>query len=179
MKTLILLICLFLISISALSQTPDSPSAREMKKLDFLLGNWKGEGWIEMGPRGRSTFQQTEIVEGKLNGTIMVVEGIGKGKFAGSNEEGVVHHAVAVISYDQAAKKYLLRAFRADGNFVDADVTTDGNSLIWVFRDPQRNTEIKYTIKLTSDGKWLEIGEFSMDGKTWRKFFEMSLQRVK
>ena len=168
-----------LIPIAASAQSAGTSSTAEMKKLDFLVGDWKGEGWIEMGPGGRSTFKQTETVQSKLNGTVVIVEGLGKGKLASTGQEGIVHHAFAVISFDSRTKKYQFRAFRADGNFIDAEMTAEGNGLVWGFREPQRNIEIKYTIKLTDAGQWNEVGEFSMDGKTWRKFFEMTLQRVK
>ncbi len=181
MKNLILLIgvaLMLLAPVAAMAQLPSTASAAEMKKLDFLTGEWKGEGWIEMGPGGRSTFKQTEAVQSKLNGTVIIVEGLGTGKLAGSGQDGVVHNALAVISYDSAARKYLFRAFRADGNYIDANATVGDKNLIWGFKSPQ-GAEIKYTIKLNDAGQWLEIGEFSMDGKQWRKFFEMTLQRIK
>ncbi|MFN0109349.1 MAG: hypothetical protein ACKVZH_10895 [Blastocatellia bacterium] len=179
MKRLTLLLCALLIPVAALAQSAGTSSAADMKKLDFLVGDWKGEGWIEMGPGGRSAFKQTETVQSKLNGTVVLIEGLGKGKVASTGQEGVIHNALAIISFDSRSKKFQFRAFRADGNFIDADITPENNTLVWGFREPQRNVEIKYTIKLTDAGQWIEIGEFSMDGKTWRKFFEMTLQRVK
>ncbi|MBS1792042.1 MAG: DUF1579 family protein [Acidobacteria bacterium] len=179
MRKKLILLVLLLTPIAASAQSAGISSAAEMKKLDFLLGDWKGEGWIEMGPGGRSTFKQTETVQGKLSGTVVLIEGVGKGKLASTGQEGIVHNALAVISYDSRAKKYLFRAYRADGNFVDAEMTVDANTLVWGFREPQRNVEIRYTIKLNDAGQWFEVGEFSMDGKTWRKFFEMTLERVK
>lgn len=179
MSKIIFLTLWLLLPIFAFAQSAGTSSEAEMKKLNFLVGDWKGEGWIEMGPGGRSTFKQTETVLSKLNGTVILVEGVGKGKLASTGQEGIVHNALAVISYDSRAKKYQFRAFRADGNFIDAEMTAEGNGLVWGFREPQRNVEIKYTIKLTDSGQWNEVGEFSMDGKTWRKFFEMTLQRTK
>jgi hypothetical protein len=178
-KKVILVLGLLLMPIAALAQPPNTSSGAEMKKLEFLTGDWKGEGWIEMGPGSRSTFKQTEAVQSKLNGTVMIVEGLGTGKLASSGQEGIVHNALAVISYDSAAKKFLFRAFRADGNYIDANATIGDKSLVWGFRNPQQGGEIRYTIKLSDAGQWVEIGEFSMDGKQWRQFFEMTLQRAK
>lgn len=179
MNKLIFLIALLLLPAAASAQTHGSGSAEEMKKLAFLTGDWRGEGWIEMGPGKRSTFKQTEAVQSKLNGTVLIIEGLGKGQIGNTGEEGVIHNALAVISYDAAAKKHQFRAFRADGNYIDANVTVGDKQLVWGFRDPQRGTEIRYTIKLTDTGQWREVGEFSMDGKQWRQFFEMTLQHGK
>lgn len=179
MRPLTFFLFILLINVAALAQSAGTSSAAEMKKLDFLLGEWKGEGWIEMGPGGRKSFRQTESVRSKLNDTVIIIEGLGKGKIASSGEEVTVHNALAIISYDSGAKRYLLRAFRADGNYIDADVTAGANSLVWGFREPQRNIEIRYTIKLSDAGQWIEVGEFSMDAKNWRKFFEMTLERTR
>jgi hypothetical protein len=35
----------------------------------------------------------------------------------------------------------------------------------------------RFTITLTPAGEWWEIGEFSRDGTTWTKFFEMTLKK--
>jgi hypothetical protein len=32
---------------------------------------------------------------------------------------------------------------------------------------------------LTEKGEWHEVGEYSLDGKAWTKFIEMTLTRVK
>ena len=38
---------------------------------------------------------------------------------------------------------------------------------------------MKNTVRLTTDGSWLEIGEQSRDGgESWKHFFEMSLRKV-
>jgi hypothetical protein len=51
-------------------------------------------------------------------------------------------------------------------------------NLVWAFRSP-RGGDARFTIRLTEKDQWQEIDEFSQDGKTWDKFFEMTLQRVK
>jgi hypothetical protein len=53
---------------------------REMKKLDWLVGHWKGAGWIQMGPQGRHEFTQTETIDAKLDGLVLVIEGTGKAR---------------------------------------------------------------------------------------------------
>lgn len=171
--------CWLLMTATGAAQPSQAAPAPELKRLDFLLGEWKGAGWIEMGPGRRAEFQQTEHVQSRLNGTVILVEGLGRGKMGSTGEEGVVHHALAVISYNTGAKKLAFRAFRADGNSVDADATVSDKGMVWGFRDPQRGMQVRYTIKLDEMGRWNEVGELSMDGQAWRKFFEMTLQRVK
>jgi hypothetical protein len=174
MKKAIALLFVLLAPVSLMAQAsvPAAAQATEMKKLGFLVGRWKGEGWVSYGAGQKRTFTIEEKIESRLDGQVLVVEGLGK------NAEGAtVHHAFAIASYDKEAKVYRWRAFRADGSSMDAEPRVGENSLIWGFRDP-RAGEIRFTIRLNEKGQWFEIGEISRDGKTWMKFLEMTLSRI-
>jgi hypothetical protein len=149
-----------------------------MKKLSFLVGEWKGEGWTEYAPGQRRTSPIIERVEPKLGGMIMVVEGLGKKNVPGKEEEVVVHNALAVISYDAGTKLYTVRSYLADGRSTVAEARFVEEGFRWSFQAPQ-GISIRYTVKLTDKGEWFERGEMSQDGKTWRQFHEMTLQRMK
>jgi len=149
-----------------------------MKRLDFLVGQWRGEGWMDFGPGQRRTFRQTESVQPKVDGAILLIDGLGKGKLPGKEEEVTVHNAFAVVSYDNKSKVFRWRAYRAGGNWIDTEAKVGDNTLEWGFHD-ERGSDIRFTILLNEKGQWLEAGEFSGDRKTWRKFFEMTLDPVK
>lgn len=136
-----------------------------------MLGNWKGEGWIQMGSQ-RHEFIQVESVVAHANGMVLTIDGRGRDA---NDPEQIIHQAFAVISYDQTTGKYLMRAVRADGNHIDADfvVNADG-SITWGFEHPMG--QIISHIRLESD-KWVETGEMSHDGKNWMPFFRMDLAR--
>jgi hypothetical protein len=181
MKRIILLLIFLMMPATLLAQTPAAatpPQISEMKKLDFLVGQWKGAGWIEFGPGQRRTFTETENVESKLGGVVLLIEGLGKGKTGASQEEVTIHNAFAFASFDKDAKIFRWRAYRADGSSIDTEAKVSENALVWGFHDP-RAGEMRFTIKLNEKKQWFEIGEFSRDGQTWQKFFEMTLDRVK
>ncbi len=171
----ILAIALLTVSPAALlAQAPASGQRSEMKKLEWLAGNWKGAGWIQMGPQGRKEFTQTEAIQVKLGGLVLIIEGEGKSKEDGSS----VHTALAFVSYDEGAKTFRWRAFTADGRQTDTVAEVGTNTLEWGLEIPQRG-RMRYTIKRNEKGEWCEVGEMTRDGQTWQKFFEMTLQRVK
>jgi hypothetical protein len=149
-----------------------------MKKLDFLAGKWNGEATVTRG-KDKLSLKQTEDVEFRLGGTVLLIEGKGTGKRAGQDKEELVFNALAVISYDPEAKRYAIKAYRAEGQSVDAILTLTDKGFVWGFKDPQRGTQVRYTMKLTDKGEWHEVGEYSPDGKAWTQFFEMTLTRVK
>lgn len=166
-------LCCCLSTLSAQANlAPSAETRAAMDKIRFLEGNWKGSGWIRMGPQ-KHDFIQTESVKTHANGTVLTIDGLGRDA---ANPDMVVHQAFAVISYDQAADKYLMRAIRGDGNHVDADfvVNPDG-SIAWEFEHPMAG-KVRYTIRNES-GAWVENGEASRDGKTWMPFLEMRLVR--
>ncbi|MDX2042602.1 MAG: hypothetical protein SF097_15380 [Acidobacteriota bacterium] len=175
MKKMFLFLLILNCSVAAFAQ--QATQAQEMKKLDFLVGEWQGEGWTEFVPGQRRTASITEKAQSKLNGTVLLLEGLGKTKVPGKQEEIVVHNALGVLSYDANAKLYRLNSFLADGRSTDAEASFVDGAFQWRMQVPQMS--IRYTIKLTEKGEWFEQGEMSQDGKTWRQFHEMTLRRVK
>jgi hypothetical protein len=153
------------------SLQPKKETVDALQKISFLTGTWKGSGYIQMGPQKRS-FNQTETIALKLNGTLIQIEGEGKDD---QNPDRIIHQAFAIISYDIQNTKYLMKAFRGDGGQIDADARlTDDHTFQWSFANPMAG-QIKYTITVL-DNKWTEIGEMSKDGgKNWNKYFEMIL----
>ena len=72
----------------------------EMKKLDAMVGQWKGTGWTQQG-KERETFTGTETVQRKIDGLALIVEG----KFV-NKENVVIHETLAVLSYNSTSKDY-------------------------------------------------------------------------
>ncbi len=143
----------------------------EMKKLDALVGQWSGSGWI-MHEKGKETFTGTETVQRKLDGLALLVEGNFKDK-----EGVIVHETLAVLSPNTKTKNYDFRTYLANGMNGEHELKAVGSSWQWGFQIP--NGIIRYDIKIQND-TWIETGEISRDdGKTWMKFFEMNLKRVK
>jgi hypothetical protein len=171
---------LLLASASGLGQEAKAPAAQQeaMKKLGFLAGRWKGESWMESAPGQRSASVGTETVESKLDGLLLVIEGVHRRKVGDKEAGDIVHQAFAVVSFDEKAKRYRFQAHTDRGNYTETEAKVADGRLEWGFRLTQAG-EVRYTITVTEPGHWTEIGEISSDGKQWRKFFEMTLERVR
>lgn len=169
------LILLAAFSIAAQPGRPDPTAQREaMKKLEYMAGVWKGEGWIEMGGP-RMTFRGTETVQRKLDGVALLVEGAFSGKTPGSDVEVPVHTTLAVISYDPAAKKYNFNTWLATGTAGDHELVLNSDGWQWDIATP--GGTIRFVMKLNDKGEWVETGSRSADGTTWKQFFEMKLKK--
>jgi hypothetical protein len=170
------IISLFIPASRLLAQV-GQPPIEQMKKLDFLHGRWEGTGMMSRGPGTEQPARVVETVQPKLGGAILLVEGVGRIGTPGGADEKVVHHAVGVISFDTDSNAYRMRAYRSDGRSLDPSITVEDKRIVWSFSDPRAGT-IRYTITVTPKGQWHELGERSGDGgKTFAKFFEMTLDR--
>lgn len=150
--------------------------ADEVKKLEFLVGEWEGQGWMEIGGR-KFDFTSSEKVRPALSGNALLVEGMHKSLKTERAEPRVVHDALAVVSYDEKAKEFRFDTFVAGRGNGNHKGRMEGDAFIWMMDSPQRKS--RYTIRLNEKKEWHEVGESSTDGVTWKKFFEMTLKRVK
>ena len=131
-----------------------------MRKLSFLVGNWRGDAKL-MGHDGKETkITQTEQVEYRLDGSIMAIEGTGR------DEAGkVLFNAFAVVSYDAPTEKYRIRAW-SGGNFIETEFKVGDKIFEWGFN--QGPTSVVHRMSLDAAGKWSETSEIKLpDGKTF------------
>ncbi|MDQ6788301.1 MAG: hypothetical protein M3033_15965 [Acidobacteriota bacterium] len=146
----------------------------EIKKLDGWVGQWKGTGWIQQG-RERKNFVGTEIVQRKLDGLALLVEGRFTTKVVPRNEEKVIHETLAVISPNLKTKTYDFNTFLANGLSGSYELKAIESGWQWGFQFPQGS--VRYFIKIEKN-TWSETGEMMLNGKDWTKIFEMALQKV-
>jgi hypothetical protein len=167
-----LALALLLVSPTLLSaqSAPPAPSADRVaaqRRLDFLEGEWSGEGWIQMGPR-RTTFTSHETVTREAGGLVLLVKGR---HLAG---ERVVHDALGVLAANDDGT-YTFSSWLGNGlRGVHAGEWKDG-AFVWGMETPAGR--VRYTIRLDDEGRWHEVGERAGDGGAFTPFFEMTLSR--
>ena len=172
MKTKLRYLFVVVIAFSGIgSYGSESTTAKEeMKKLDFLVGNWSGSGWVRMGPGEPQPFSSTELVQQRIDGRALVVEGRHT-----SPEGALVHHALGVISWDPEIAKYRFQTYVADRSAGSYIAWFEGDALIWEMDAGERR--MRYTITLDEKGRWHETGSITIEGKSY-PFFEMTLEKA-
>lgn len=157
----------------AAEASPDKVAA--MEKIAFLVGTWEGEGWMATGPDQRAHFKSREVVELRLQGTLMVIEGLHTARGGDDEPPQVVHHAMALVSPREEGG-YDFRSWvvgRGGGEF---EGRYEDGAFIWGMETPRG--KMRYTIRLDDEGRWSEVGEFQADDGSWRPFFGMTLSKV-
>jgi hypothetical protein len=169
-----LLAAAFLISfrLSVSAQQPASNSAdvqREaMRKLAFLAGHWSGPATIFRGPGEPLHLTQTEDVEYKLDGLILLIEG------QGTAANGKVRFsALATMAYDDASHAYRFRAYH-DGHYLDTELSVPANGFSWGFTAGP--AQIVNTMQLTGKGEWHEVTEATVGSNPPHRSVEMLLE---
>ena len=169
--TLLIVLCLFTYQSEA--AYTDKNAQIKMSELDFMVGQWKGKGWIMNRERKKEFFNQTEKVEWRLDKTAILIEGKG----LDPTKNIITHHALAMINWQDKSKQFRFVSVLAngrDGTF-SGEINKAGQ-FVWQMNDSYGTR--RFIIEINSNGQWFEIGEFSKDGKQWHQFFEMTLDRM-
>lgn len=153
-----------------MAQGPTAGELEAMKKLDFLVGNWEGEGWMMM-PGGREVFKGTETVQKKLQGKAILIEG----KFVDPKDGRVVHETLAVVTYNEPAKKYVFQTylFNRPGGVFDLNVKPNGFS--WAIA-MENVPKADYDMNVVN-GEWVEKGVVTLPNGQKHEFLEMRLKK--
>jgi hypothetical protein len=156
-----------------LAQAPDpAPNRAAIERLKFMEGTWRGSAWMMRGSE-RTQTEMVEIVERKLGGTVLLVQGQGSVIDSATGARRTVHDALGVISFDPRGG-YVMRSYIGSGQFGDFAVTLVDGGVSWTRE--VAGGRIRNTAKYTAD-EWHEVGEFSRDGTTWTQVMEIRLRR--
>lgn len=164
--SLIALMCTGSVMLVAQVNQVSTEARAEITRLGFIVGEWKGDGWI-MGRDGEQhNFTQYEKVQFKLDSTVILVEGVGK------TQENIIHNALGVISYNPEDQNYTFRSYLSSGlsNTFAGEYKED--AFYWY---PGEN--MRYVVRINEEGQWVEKGEMNR-GENWIPFLEMTLDKT-
>ncbi len=173
-STVVLLTCLFA-TVLARGQMPMPTPAPELKKLDFLAGNWSTDGELKPGPMGPG---------GKLTGTTHNewMEGnfflASHGSFGGPMGKGT---EVAYMGYDADQKMYTYNAFNSLGEHDSAAGTVEGDTWTWHSDENMGGQKMRgrYTMKILSPTAYTYKFEISPDGSNWSTVMDGKATKTK
>lgn len=141
-----------------------------MSKLAFLRGRWSGPATVVVGHGQTLHLTQTENVQYKLGGLVLLVEG------KGTNPQGkAVFSALATVAYDDASHSYRFRAYN-EGHYLDAALSVVPDGFSWAFTAGPAH--VTNTMHLTPSGEWHEVTETSFSGGPAHPSVEMTLRHL-
>jgi hypothetical protein len=86
----------------------------------------------------------------------------------------VALQALGIISYDDEAQSYRMRAYN-DGRYMETEVklADEGKGITWGFALGDIKTSSK--LRIDKKGNWTELTEISVTSQPPRKFMELSV----
>jgi hypothetical protein len=143
-----------------------------MQKLSFLVGKWAGEARVLRGPGELVELIQTEEAQYKLDGLLLLIEGIGRTKSTGN----LTLQALGIISYDDESGAYRMRAFN-DGRFLETEVklSSEAKEMTWGFSLGEIKTNS--ILRMNDQGTWTELHEITIGAQTPKKLMELTVRR--
>ena len=170
------LIALFFLQVSAAAQAPTLTG--EMKELEFLVGEWRGEGWQTFPTwHYKNSFKQKTILEITKDGLLRI-----KDNRNYKPKGGALHtsNLDAIISYDPKLKLY---AWRGKNSKVTLEAKLIGDRTFQYGMPfsaviPPNEGNRKITIRVTDTGEWHETIEEWFEGE-WFVMEESTLKKVK
>jgi hypothetical protein len=143
-----------------------------MRRLDFLIGAWTGTSRLLRGPGVYVDLNQAERAEYRLDGLVLLIEGIGRDRVTGSP----ILQALGNLSYDDEQQTYRMRAFN-DGRWQDTDVSLleGGPGLSWGFTLGEFRTHS--TLRITEGNVWTEHAELTVGSQPPKTLLELSVRR--
>ena len=144
-----------------------------MKKLEFLVGDWSGEATVLRGPGQFAEMAQTESAQFKLDGLVLMIEGVGRTKIDGKP----ALQALGLISFDDETGTYKMRAFN-DGRWLETDVklADSGKSISWGFAIGAFKTTT--VLRINESGEWTEHGELLINDRPPQKLMDLKVRRT-
>jgi len=161
----VLIFCVVLITAAAMQAQMGPPTpAPELKKLDFLTGDWTSEGTVNPGP-GMPGGKFTETTHAQwMEGNFFLIEHTdadmaGMGKFK----------EYSVLGYDKEKKVYTYTAFNSMGEAESATGTVDGDTWTWTSDEHMGGQTMKgrFTMKVLSPTSYSMKYELSQDSTNW------------
>jgi hypothetical protein len=141
-----------------------------MRKLAFLAGRWSGPITISHGPGKPLHRTQTENIQYKLDGLVMLVEGESR------DASGKVEfRALATISFDDVTHAYRFRAYN-DGHYIDTELTVLANGFSWGFASGPAH--VANTMHLTDKGEWGETTDVTFGSNPPSRSVDMLLKHL-
>ena len=144
---------------------------RQNKKLEVFLGGWRTMGEIFEDGRIAGKIDATDVYEwhGGHYAMIHRIE-------SRMNEQKI--HGVEIIGYDSSRKAYFAPFFDDQGSVGWEEIRFENNTWIW---NGENVMGVRYhRCKATFQDKKniMAIHEHSEDGKSWKKWMEITLRRI-
>ena len=163
------------------SQIDGSTERTAMKKLDFVIGKWEGEGWLLVGPDQRYPFSVAESYSYRCNG--LIVDGEGKFRPGGAQEdtETPTMYGLGMIYFDRQSGEYRMWHYGGTGSgFVftqKIEIDIKHRTLHYINVDAKGETYM-FSFVIDDEGILTARTERQKPDSTWYVSMEFRMRKI-
>ncbi len=176
MKRLLFVFTLFSTS-ALLAQKGNKEQIEAMQKLRWMIGNWTGKSFANIDMEKRVTHIH-ETVQPSLDGTILLINVRAMDADSITRKQSLAYTSFSVVSYDAADKKYRWTSWRTNGRDYEEEPFIVGDHS-FEYTTKEEGKAVRYKANLSSNGEFLEGGEFKVNDTSWQQFITMKLIKTK
>lgn len=150
----------------------------EIKKMDFLAGNWTSEVELKPGPWGQGgKFTSHDHYEWMDGGFFLV----GHSDYKMPAEMGGSRSELVVMGYDPDERVYTYNSFNSAGEHAVSKGTLADDTWTWTSTEKHGGMTIntRFTLKTLSPTSYSIKLEVSQDGTNWMLFMEGKSTKAK
>jgi hypothetical protein len=164
------------------TQNDENVEWAAMKKLDFVIGKWEGEGWLLIGPEQRYPFSVTELYNYRCTGLVIDGEGRFQPQGVPGDPRTNVMCGLGMIYFDRQSGEYIMWHYGGTGSgfvfTVKIDIDVEGRGLHYINKDARGET-YKFGFTIDNDKVLTARSERQKPDGTWYVNMEFRMRRIK
>jgi hypothetical protein len=163
------------------TQNDEIDERAAMKKLDFVIGIWEGEGWLLASPDQRYPFSVTESYSYRCGG--LLIDGEGRFRPQGVPEDAETNtmYGLGMIYFDRPSGEYRMWHYGGTGSgfaFTQKiGIDAERRALHYINIDARGET-YKFGFTIDDEGILTARSERQKPDGTWYVSMEFRMQRV-
>ncbi len=161
------------------SEQPGDAGRVALGKIDFVLGEWEGEGWSLTPSGGRTRFWIKESYAYRGAKDLMDMEGRFRDILPDGSVSPKEDYALGILFYDPESKEYRMWHYSGNGTVFTVKMEMDIKArTAWYMRNTARGDQSKFTLTVGEDNVWVSKIEYLRPDNTWLKVMEFRMKRV-
>jgi hypothetical protein len=151
-----------------------------LSKLDYMIGEWEGEGWSQYGSGQRQTFWVKEYYQFRGDKDLMDMEGRSGGILPDGTKLSDSNYSLGIMYYNHQDNDYRMWHYNSDGGVFDVKVNAniEGRNGYYIIKDAGGEQK-RFSISIDNDEEWISKMEVLTPANTWLQVLEFRMKRIK
>lgn len=162
------------------TQSPGAVERAAMAKVDFLVGDWEGEGWAVRRTGEKVRFWVKEFYHYRGDKDLLDMEGRFGDVLADGTRTAETEYDLGILYYDRQDDQYHMWHYSSSGEVFTTPMEVDIPTREMEYTKEYPGGMVgRFHLVVGADGVWTSKFEILQPDKTWRQVMEFRMERVK